>query len=139
MTDEEAVDACHPGDGGCLGGGAVKASPGLIFEVFEIGGLVIEEVYAADLFGDAFVKEGIGGIGIGFCFCGGFGDPLVLDEVAVLCKIAFTPFESIEERRGDFVLACFFGIDAAEGPYFAEAESPAGDAVEDRETADLEF
>ena len=139
MTDEEAVDACQAGDGGSLGGSAMKASPGLIFEVFEIGGLVIEEVYAADPFGDALVKQGVGGIGIGLCFCSGFGDPLVLYDVAVLCKIAFSPFEPVEERGGDFVLACFFRIDAAEGPYFAEAEAPAGDAVEDRETADLEF
>lgn len=139
MTDEEPVDACQAGDGGCLGGSAVKASPGLFFEVFEIGGLVIEEVYAGDLFGDAFVKEGIGGIGIRFCFCGRFGDPLVFDDVAVLCKIAFSPFEPVEEGRGHFVLACFFRVDAAEGPYFAEAEAPAGDAVEDRKTADLEF
>lgn len=139
MTDEEAVDACQAGDGGCLGGSAVKASSGLIFEVFEIGGFVIEEVHAADLFGDAFVKEGVGGISIGLCFCSGVGDPLIFYDVAVLCKIAFSPFEPVEERGWDFVLTCFFGIDAAEGPYFAEAEAPAGDAVEDRETADLEL
>lgn len=139
MTDEEPVDACQAGDGGCLGGSAVKASPGLFFEVFEIGGLVIEEVYAADLFGDAFVKEGVGGIGIGLCFCSGFGDPLVLDEVAVLCKIAFSPFEPVEEGGGDLILACFFRVDAAEGSYFAEEETPAGDAVDDRKTGDFEF
>ena len=139
MTDEEAVDACQAGDGGCLGGSAVKASSGLIFEVFEIGGLVIEEVYAADLFGDAFVKEGVGGIGIGLCFCGRVGDPLVLYDVAVLCKIALSPFEPVKERGGDLVLARFFRIDAAEGPYFAEAEAPAGDAMEDGEAADFEL
>lgn len=84
MTDEEALYACLAGDGGSLGGGAVEAFAGLFFEVFKIGSLVIEEVDAVDLFGDAFVKKSIGSVGIGSCFCGGFGDPLVFDEGAVL-------------------------------------------------------
>ena len=139
MADEKPVDACQGGDGSCLGGSAVEAPSGLFFEVFEVGGLVIEEVYPADLFGDAFVKEGVSRVGIGLCFCSGFGDPLVLDDVAVLCKITLSPLEPVEEGGGDLVLACFFGVDAPEGPYFAETEAPAGDAVEDRKTAYLKF
>lgn len=139
MTDKEALNAGHFGDGGCLGGGTVKATTGLFFEVFEVGRFVIEKVYAADLPGDAFVKERVCGIGVRFGFCCRLGDPLVLDDATVLFEIALAPFEPVEEGGGDFVAPGFFGVDATEWAYFAKAEAPAGDAMVYGETGDLEF
>ncbi len=139
MTNEEPLDTGLQGDGGGLGGGAMEALAGLDFEVFQVGGLMIEHVDAADGGGNTLVEEGVGGIGIGLGLAGGLGDPLVLDQGAVLGQVAFPPFEAVEKGRGNTVLAGFFGVDAAEGPDLAEEKTPAFDAMVDGKTADFKF
>ena len=139
MTDEQAPYTCLQGDGGSLGGGAMETLPCLGLEVFQIGGLMIEQIDATDISGYPLVKHCVCGVGIRFGFVGGLCHPLILDEGAILFEIAFPPFQPIEKRRRNVMLTCFFGVDPAKRTDFAEDKTPAFDTMDHRKTADLEF
>lgn len=139
MANEQAMHSRKMGDGGGLGSSAVEAFSGLFPQILEVSGLVVEKVYSFDIIRNPLVKEGVGGVGVGFCLCGGLGDGLVLDKDAILPEIAFAPFQAIEKRGGNFVLTGFFRVDAAERADLAEAKAPAFYPVIDGKTADLEF
>src|ERR1700722_14126655 len=122
MSYEQALHTGLPGNGRGLDSGAVKTSAGLGLEVFEVGGLVIEQVDTVYIAGDAFVEHRVCCICIGPGLVGGVGHPLILDNASVLFLVALAPFQPIEEGSRDIMLAGLIGIDAAEGADFAEDE-----------------
>ena len=136
MSDEEFLGVACVRELGCLGGGGVVVFDGE-FEIFAVGGVVVEQVDVLELFCVCHHRSRVGEVGVAARGVGWGSETFVRYDAAVGGGEVQSALYALDGIVWDSVLLDASGADMPFLFLLLEEESVAGHAVVERERGDF--